>query len=226
MIIKMQKQQKIAWMGLALSAVVMTASANTVPANQQKLVIDKKDVKVWTYQSQKLPVFSYRAETTYAVPARQAVAVVLDAVNSMEWVPYLGKVEVLSRNDQKGEFLLYMVLDFPFPLKDRDVVVKGKMHRETDGTMVIKNQVANNVRAKHPDYIRLTHYEGDWTFQPLGPNKVKVTTSGYADPAGSIPLSFVNMFVQQQPYQMLLRMRNEVVKPKYQQVPLPEALAD
>ena len=28
-------------------------------------------------------------------------------------------------------------------------------------------------------------------------------TSGYAGPSSSIPLSFVNMFVQQQPYQML-----------------------
>ena len=30
------------------------------------------------------------------------------------------------QDEKKGEFTLYMVLDFPFPLKDRDVVVKGK----------------------------------------------------------------------------------------------------
>lgn len=221
----MQKQKKMNLLVAALSAVFMTASVQAAaPQSPQKLVIDKKNIKVWTYQTEKLPIFSYKAETVYQVPTEQAVAVVLDTANSVQWVPYLGQVEVLSRDDQKGEFLLYMVLDFPFPLKDRDVVVKGKMHREKDGTIVIKNTVANNVRAKHPDYIRLTDYQGDWKFQPLGPGKVKVSTSGYADPAGSIPLSFVNMFVQQQPYQMLLRMRNEVIKPQYKNPVLPEAI--
>ncbi|MBF6865536.1 hypothetical protein HN302_20350, partial [Acinetobacter baumannii] len=40
-----------------------------------------------------------------------------------------GKVQMLSQDEKKGEFTLYMVLDFPFPLKDRDVVVKGKMSK-------------------------------------------------------------------------------------------------
>jgi 1,4-dihydroxy-2-naphthoyl-CoA synthase len=41
----------------------------------------------------------------------------------------------------------------------------------------------------------LTSYEGDWAFQKLGPQKVKVSTYGYANPEGSIPLSVTNMFV-------------------------------
>ena len=53
--------------------------------------------------------------------------------------------------------------------------------------------------------IRLNQYTGDWTFKDFTNNKVKVMTNGYADPAGSIPLSFVNMFPQQQPYQMLMK---------------------
>ncbi|MFW1875319.1 hypothetical protein ACG9XQ_18645, partial [Acinetobacter baumannii] len=67
-------------------------------------------------------------------------------------------------------------------------------------------------------------YEGDWTFQKLANNKFKVTTSGYADPAGASPLSFVNMFVQQQPYQMLLKMKREVMNPISEQPKLPEIL--
>ena len=43
---------------------------------------------------------------------------------------------------------------------------------------------------------------------------MKVSTYGYADPEGSIPLSAVNLFVEQQPYQMLLKMKNELAKPR------------
>ena len=38
-------------------------------------------------------------------------------------------------------------------------------------------------------------------------NKVKVTTSGHANPEGSIPTSVVNLLVEQQPYQMLQKMK-------------------
>ncbi len=43
---------------------------------------------------------------------------ILDVDHAVKWVPYMGSVKVLSRDDKKGEFQLYMVLDFPFPLKD------------------------------------------------------------------------------------------------------------
>ena len=116
-----------------------------------------------------------------------------------------------------------MVLDFPFPLKDRDLVVQGKMMKDAQGTISIKNKAVDKGYAKNPDYVRLTHYEGDWTFQKLANNKTKVSTYGYANPEGAIPLSFVNMFVQQQPYQMLQKMKTELSKPS-SIAALPEAL--
>ena len=192
-----------------------------VPA---KLSLDRNNIKVWTFQKENNPVFQYKAETTFDVPMERAVAVVLDVERTAQWVPYVTKTKVLSRDEQKGEFTLYMVLDFPFPLKDRDVVIQGKMSKDADGSIHINNHVIQNHYPEQPDIIRLTKYTGDWTFQKLGNNKVKVTTSGYADPAGSIPLSFVNMFVQQQPYQMLMKMKKEVQNPLYVQPKLPDVL--
>ena len=116
-----------------------------------------------------------------------------------------------------------MVLDFPFPLKDRDLVVKGRMFKDAQGMIHIQNKSVSQGYPLNPSYVRLTHYEGDWTFQKLGANRVKVSTYGYADPAGSIPTSFVNMFVQQQPYQMLQKMKLELSLPGRER-PLPAIL--
>ena len=69
----------------------------------------------------------------------------------------------------------------------------------------------------------MNDYQGDWTFQKLANNKVKVSTYGYANPEGSIPLKFVNLFVEQQPYQMLQKMKTELGKSSSVPV-LPEAL--
>ena len=204
-----------------LSITSLTATAATDAA---KLSLNRNNIKVWNYQTDNNPIIQYRAETTFDVPFERAVAVVLDVERTPHWVPYVGKAQLLSRDEKKGEFTLYMVLDFPFPLKDRDVVIKGKMSKNADGSISIKNNAIKNNYPEQPDVIRLTRYEGDWTFQKLANNKVKVSTTGYADPAGAIPLSFVNMFVQQQPYQMLMKMKKEVNNPLYAQPKLPDVL--
>lgn len=208
---------------LMACAVAMLATAQAKPVDNAKLSINKNNIKVWTYQNSQNPVFLYKAETTYDTPFEKAVGLILDVDHAVKWVPYMGSIKVLSRDDKKGEFLLYMVLDFPFPLKDRDLVVQGKMMKDAQGMITIKNKAVDKAYAKNPNYIRLTHYEGDWTFQKLANNKVKVSTYGYANPEGSIPLTFVNMFVQQQPYQMLQKMKLQLNKSS--NVPaLPEAL--
>lgn len=216
----MNKKQIALTTLLCLSS-LWTGAASTEKA---KLSLDRNNIKVWTYQKTDNPVFQYKAETTFDVPLERAVAVILDVNRADQWVPYMGKVEMLSQDEKKGEFTLYMVLDFPFPLKDRDVVVKGKMSKAANGVVTIKNTAISGNYPIQPDVVRLTRYEGDWIFQKLANNKVKVTTSGYADPAGAIPLSFVNMFVQQQPYQMLLKMKREVTSPIYEQPKLPDIL--
>ena len=207
----------------ALAAVAMTTTALAKPIDQAKLSLNKNNIKVWTYQDEKNPVFLYKAETTYDVPIEHAASLVLDVENAVKWVPYMGSVQVLDRDNKTGDFTLYMVLDFPFPLKDRDLIVQGKFYKDSKGNIVIKNKAVAKGYPLNPNYVRLTKYEGDWSFQKLGDHKVKVSTYGYAHPEGSIPLTFVNMFVQQQPYQMLQKMKKQLAtQSKY--APLPEVL--
>lgn len=195
-------------------AVALSAAVQAKPMDNAKLSLHKNNIKVWTYQDAHNPVFQYKAETSFDVPLDKAVSLILDVENAVNWVPYMGSVKVLSRDDKKGEFTLYMVLDFPFPLKDRDLVVQGKMRKDAQGMITIQNKAMQKGYPLNPNYVRLTDYEGDWTFQRLSNKKVKVSTYGYANPEGSIPLSFVNMFVQQQPYQMLQKMKAELARPQ------------
>ena len=199
---------------LTACAAVLCSAVQASPAANAKLSINKNNIKVWTYQDSENPIMMYRAETTLNVPIEQAVSLILDVDNAVKWVPFLGGMKVLSRDPKKGEFQLYMVLDFPFPLKDRDLVVQGKMSKDAQGIISIQNKALKKGYPLNKEYVRLTNYEGDGSFQKLGPQKVKVSTYGYANPEGSIPLSAANMFVQQQPYQMLQKMKAELSKPK------------
>ncbi|BBL22069.1 hypothetical protein F939_00669 [Acinetobacter radioresistens DSM 6976 = NBRC 102413 = CIP 103788] len=193
-------------------------------AEQARLKINKQNIKVWTYQMSRNPAASYKAETVFNVPLERAVALIMDVERAQQWVPYMGKISILNRDDQAGEFLLHVVMDLPFPLKDRDLIIQSKITRERNGTVNIRNRGMADSRFSQPDYIRLQDYQGDWTFQRLGANKVKVTTMGYVNPEGSLPISFMNIFVEQQPYQMLKIMRSELERPMYINAKLPVAI--
>ena len=207
-----------------VSALCLTTS--TIAAETAKLSIDKNNIKVWTVQDTKNPTMSYKAETILISSLAQAVGIVLDVEHAKTWMPHVTQAEILSRNDQKGEFTLYMVLDFPFPLKDRDLVVKGTVTKDAKGEIHIRNKAIAQGKALNPNFIRIQRYEGLWTFQKLSEQKVKVTNSGFADPEGVIPVSVSNMFVQQQPYQMLQKMRAELAKTNRKTPKLPEILKD
>lgn len=88
-----------------LSITSLTATAATDAA---KLSLNRNNIKVWTYQTENNPVFQYKAETTFDVPLERAVAVVLDVERTPQWVPYVAKAQLLSRDEKKGEFTLYI----------------------------------------------------------------------------------------------------------------------
>lgn len=182
-------------------------SAQAALPSNAKLSLDKNNVKVWTYKDPNNSVLSYKSETIFDYPIEKAVALVLDVEHAPNWAPNITKVQLLNRDDHHGDFTIYMILHFPFPLKDRDMVVRGKIIKDINGNIVIKNKAITQGVALKSEYVRMTKYEGDWTFQKLGANRVKVTNSGYADPEGSVPASVANMFVEQMPYQMLQKMK-------------------
>jgi|GEM_PF-94581 len=203
-----------AWAETATTEAAASAPTTTPP----KLSIDRDGVKVWTFKESGNPNMNYRATTVLDSTLVGAVALVMDTEHSSEWAPYTGKALIIERNDQAGTFLLRMDLEFPFPLKDRDVVVSGRLSQAPDGVVTIKNVAASDPRApERSKYIRIDKYRGMWEFKPLGHHQVEVTVSGYADPNGALPHGIVNLFVQEQPFEMLRNMKTFVKAPKYQQ---------
>lgn len=213
----MQYPALLMWACLGVTSMASAENPTVVQRIEAtKPVINKNGVKVWTYQTTGNPAFNYRATTTMGGSVSSIVAAILDTDYLSTWVPYTRKVDVLKRDEQNGTFILRMELDFPFPLKDRDVVVLSKLTQAADGTVTLMNRSTTDARAPaSPHLVRITHYEGSWIVRPLGKGKSEVITTGYADPGGVLPLPVVNMFVQQQPYDMLQIMQKIVQSPRY-----------
>ena len=206
---------------------LLVASCMLIPLSHaaERLSINRDGIKVWTYQSKDNPVMQYRAETVFKTSVENAVGLMLDTERAKQWIPYLADLRAVERDNTEGKMMLYMRLDMPFPLADRDLAVDGRLSKLPDGKVIFKNKSTTDARIPvNSGIVRIKSYQGDWTFQPIGQDQVKVTTSGYADPGGAIPISFVNTFVQQQPYQMLQKMRQELKTSRYTSADLPPLL--
>lgn len=219
-------QRFISALLLSVSAVlispVLSAAATFDDANAAKnLVIDRQGIKVWTYQVVGNPSFNYRATTTLQSNLVGTVAAIMDTQYLKEWVPHTKRVELLESDEKAGTFTMLMEIDFPFPLNDRDVVFAGTIKQQPNGTVLIENRSTSHPKAPvRAGFLRVTRYEGSWILRPIDANHTEVTTIGYADPAGVLPIAIVNMFVQQQPYLMLRNMKSVVLSPKYQRAKL------
>jgi len=198
------------------------AWAETQPP--EKLTIDRDGVKVWTFKKPGNAVVNYRARTVLESTLSGAVGLVMDTDHISDWATYIGNIRILDHINQNGEFKIRLDVDFPFPLSNRDVLLAGRMSQSADGTVSIIDRVVEDPRAPvRKNFIRLDRYEGYWTFKALpktatGKPQVEVTNGGYAYPNGMLPIFVVNMFVQEQPFQMLKNMQSYVKSVKYQKM--------
>ena len=205
---------------LASIALISTSTFASEPS-PEKLVIDRDGVKVWTHKEPHNPILNFRATTILDSTLSGAVALVMDTEHCAEWAPHTGEILMLDRDDQAGTFTLRMDLNFPFPLKNRDVSLMGHLSQSAEGVVTIKNELIDDPRAPvRSHFVRIQHYEGLWQFKPIineaGKSEVEVTVSGFVDPNGILPNGIVNFFVQQQPFEMLRNMQSYVKADKYQ----------
>lgn len=82
--------------------------------------------------------------------------------------------------------VLHVVMDYPFPIEDRDYVAKFTSS-EVDGAYVFRWVPVTDAAAPPEDgVVRLDHLDGEWRFTPEGEN-TRVTYTWQADPGGNLP---------------------------------------
>ena len=169
------------------------------------------------------PIRGFKAVTTVKSTLGGLVSLVLDTQRAKEWVYRTDRVDVLKRNDEKASFVIRIITDFPWPLRDRDVIVEGIIHQDdNDIVSIISRTVPREFYAEDPDYMRMPDFEGLWTFRPMGKGMVEITMEGKADPGGSIPASVINLIVHETPYQTMRGLRRMMEDKRYNSATLPQ----
>lgn len=100
---------------------------------------------------------------------------------------YVSKMQSILAVNRLEPDVLHVVMDYPFPVSDRDYVARFTHTTEADGTEVYGWTPTTHAGApEQSGVIRLTQLDGEWRFKPEG-NNTRVTYVWEADPGGSLP---------------------------------------
>jgi hypothetical protein len=83
--------------------------------------------------------------------------------------------------------VLHVVMDYPFPLSDRDYVARFTRRAESDGTVVYAWTPIEHAAAPPLEgVVRLTWLDGEWRFAAEG-SHTRLTYVWESDPGGNLP---------------------------------------
>lgn len=120
------------------------------------------------------------------------MALLKDDAFNQDWVYRSGGARIVETSGYARAWV-YGVVDAPFPMQDRDSVVRFDFHQDA-ATRDITISITNEPRflPSKPDLVRVPDMGGFWRLQPEPEGWVKVTYQVYGDPGGWVPVWLAN----------------------------------
>lgn len=161
------------------------------------------------------PVFAYRGKGTLKAPLGKIISVSRDVKRQPEWINRLEEARVV-REITPMHRILYMKVNTPWPVSDRDFVVESKLTVDREkrvATLEVRSVEEPSlpvddccVRGQmHRNHIVLTGSADGLT--------TDVDAEAHVDPKGSIPKWMVNAIQKTFPQKSLKGLLRQVSKP-------------
>jgi hypothetical protein len=208
----------IAWLGF-----INIVWADDAPMDL-KLVLDKQNIKIWSYQVPKSSLYGFKAVTVVKSSLAGLVGLITDTEHANRWLYRTSGIDVLQRSENNQSFTIRVVTDFPWPFTDREALVDVRIAQDPKTAKVRIDSSESPNAANYPIKeccLRMPMVQGYWSFKPLINGMVEVTMSGHADPGGRIPATAVNFLIQEHPYNTLKGLRKIIGEPSYQKLQYP-----
>jgi hypothetical protein len=128
--------------------------------------------------------------------------------------------ETLDKINQT-ESVVYRYNNMPFPVRDRDMVLRLKWYQQPDSLNV--NVVISNVTGFLPEKkrrVRMPKVNSGWKFVPLPDGSVEVSSEGHIEPGANLPAWLLNQFLVSAPFKTMEAVASMVREPLYRDAEL------
>lgn len=171
---------------------------------------EKKGIKVFTKKSRWGRLRDSKAEMLLPnAKIDELVKFISDFDNYSHWVPRCREAKVLARVSD-SEFIAYMIFKSPWPVADRDCVVRVKIIRDAaTGAVTIHETSEPKYINKRSDVVRIEQMFSNWRIVPQA-GGLMVTNEYSTNPGGSIPDWLTNTQSVDNPFDIFTTIQNTI----------------
>ncbi len=194
-------------MAMALSAALSTHSvtASADESDGWQLDRSKDDIRVYTREVAGSPFLAVKAVTTLELPVAQVSELMGDGEGCVEWRDMCKSSQVLETVSEHERYI-YMVLDLPWPLSDRDLVIHSTTEFDPQNQSATIHLVSDSDRHPEQDLVR-AETDGKFLLRVLAEGEVEFTYIMHTDLGGDAPVGVVNGRVAEAAFDDLERLR-------------------
>ncbi len=177
---------------------------------------DKDGIKVYTRDSDKSAFDEFRATIQLNQSIHSFVAVMRDVESLHEWAYNVKNARPLMLLGDSLQYY-YSEVSIPFPFTDRDGIYRNRYTWKSDSSLlVIDIDILPDYIDEKEGLVRIPFGKGFWRVKVLGDRFIDITFQMVVDPGGGVPSWMANMFIDDTPTYTLTKLREVIVKEKYQ----------
>ncbi len=175
--------------------------------SEWKLESDEKGIQTYTKYLEGKSLRAFKVVTTVDAPLPQTLMFLNDTTQFHKWINMLKTAEIIQQTDAQGVSYNHMTTHVPWPIRNRDVVVRATIDYDKAKQQVnIHSVAAPDFIPENPELVRIHESVASWKINKLNDGTLRLELTSHAEPGGNIPKWLANMVVLQLPRYMFSRL--------------------
>ena len=175
---------------IALVAICFSLSA--VAQEDPEWTLDKEGDRIALYTSEVVgsPFLAVKVTATIKAPMEKVLEVLGDGNGCSEWRAMCKSSEIVKAVSDQERYI-YMVLDLPWPISDRDLVMHSVAETDIEAKSVTVNLKTSSASHPEQDYVR-AESNGHYSVVATGEELVEFTWVMHTDLRGKLSPGMIN----------------------------------
>ncbi len=187
--------------GLFLFAWTVSYTQSSTANKEWVLKRKKNDIKVFVKDAYNSEIKELRIEMYIDEPIERIIHALNDLESGTEWIYACKEVKVLEYPDDET-VIYYTRMDFPWPLLDRDAVIKTTNYY-SGAQFISDSELVIGYYPEIEQVVRMPELKIRWTFEPIDSNRVFLVYYLKSDPGGYLAPWLINLALDNGPIQSM-----------------------
>jgi hypothetical protein len=179
------------------------------------LELDKNGIQIYTRDWPGSDFVAVKTVQTIKSSLSNIIANFLDVESFPEWVRDMKHGELVEDFDENMERSIYMHMGLPWPMKDRDIVIRQAISQDPKTLQIRMTESKHEgIIEEKEGLLRIPRVNSEFVLTPTQEGVI-MTWQGHNEPGGFIPSFFVNWMIENIFYDSSLNMKNRFEAPEY-----------